>query len=377
MNPAKASVVGVGYSPVYREKGIDCRPLVVEAATAAIADAGLTISDVDGVFEYAGDEGAQDIARMLGIDNLTTYADYTARCPSAITAALGAEMAVRSGACEVALVVRSVTREWGTMSGHSAPIASGRAQFDLPYGVMGGIIPVMGMRKQRRLAELGDTEESYGHVSVAARTWSALNDRAVLRDPITLDDYMESRFVADPLRLLDCDYPVTGAVAVVITSAERAADLAQQPVTIDASSMGTGARADWTFTPDFLYGGTLKCAENMWRKSSVTPADVDVAQLYDGFTHITISWTEALGLCGKGEFGEWVDKGRTIQPGGSMPMNTTGGQLAEGRLHGLSFLAEAVLQLRGQAGARQVPGAEVSVVANGFGPQCASMVLTR
>src|SRR4029077_15197340 len=99
--------------------------------------------------------------------------------------------------------------------------------------------------------------------------------------------------------------------------------------------------------------------------------DVDVAQLYDGFTHITISWTEALGLCGRGEFGEWVDRGRTISPGGSMPMNTTGGQLAEGRLHGLSFLAEAVLQLRGQAGERQVPDAEVSVVANGFGPQCA------
>ncbi|MGW0045467.1 thiolase family protein [Rhodococcus sp. NPDC003348] len=377
MSRARAAVVGVGYSTIHRERGVDCRPLVVDAARAALDDAGLSVADVDGIFEYAGDEGAHDVARMLGVDNLVTYADYTARCPSAITAALGAEMAVLSGACEVALVVRSVTREWGTQSGRAVPAAVGRSQFEVPYGVMGGVIPVMGMRKQRRLAEFGGSEDDYGHLSVGARKWAALNDRAVLRDPITLDDYHASRFVAEPLRLLDCDYPVTGVCAVVVTTAERAAYLAQVPVTIDSSSMGTGAHPDWTFTPDFVFGGTRRCSENMWRKASVGPADVDVAELYDGFTHITISWVEAMGLCGIGEFGEWVDQGRTIAPGGRLPLNTTGGQLAEGRLHGLSFLAEAVVQLRGQAGARQVPGAEVAVVANGFGPQCASMVLTR
>ncbi|MFD1813542.1 thiolase family protein [Rhodococcus gannanensis] len=377
MSRTRAAVVGVGYSTIHREKGVDVRPLVVDACRAAISDAGLAVRDVEGIFEYAGDEGAQDIQRMLGIENLATYADYTARCPSAITAALGAEMAVLSGACEVALVVRSVTREWGTMSGQRLPTAAGPAQFELPYGVMGGVIPVMGMRKQRRLAEFGGTEDQYAHVTVGARKWSALNERAVLRDPVTADDYFGSRFVAEPLRLLDCDYPVTGACAVVVTTAERAADLAQPTVLIDASSMGTGRRADWTYTPDFVFGGTQACADTMWRKSTVTPADVDVAELYDGFTHIAISWTEALGFCGPGEFGDWVDKGDTIGPGGALPLNTTGGQLAEGRLHGLSFLAEAVLQLRGQAGVRQVPGARVSVVANGFGPQCASMVLTR
>jgi acetyl-CoA acetyltransferase len=114
----------------------------------------------------------------------------------------------------------------------------------------------------------------------------------------------------------------------------------------------------------------------MWRRSSVSAADVDVAQIYDGFTHIAMSWVEALGLCGVGEFGDWVNGGATIGPGGSLPMNTSGGQLAEGRLHGLSFLTEAVVQLRGECGARQVPGAEVAVVTNAHGPQCASLVLT-
>jgi len=111
-------------------------------------------------------------------------------------------------------------------------------------------------------------------------------------------------------------------------------------------------------------------------RSSVTPADVKVAELYDGFTHITISWVEALGLCGIGEFGDWVDGGRTISPDGRLPLNTNGGQLAEGRLHGLSFLNEAVLQLRGECGERQVDGADVAVVANAHGPQCGALVLT-
>jgi acetyl-CoA acetyltransferase len=183
--------------------------------------------------------------------------------------------------------------------------------------------------------------------------------------------------VADPLLLLDCDYPVNGACAVVLTSRERARDLRHVPVVVDALAYGTGAGADWLYGDDFLFGGTIPCAQRLWAKASVGPADVDVAELYDGFTHITISWIEALGLCGIGEFHDWVDDGDRIGPGGALPVNTSGGQLAEGRLHGLAFLAEAVQQLRGECGARQVPGAEVAVVANAHGPQSGAMVLVR
>jgi acetyl-CoA acetyltransferase len=317
-----------------------------------------------------------DIARLVGIEDMAVYGDYTPRGPSGLAAALGAHMAVVSGACEAALCVRSVTREWGQMSGRALPKAAGPWQWEFPYGVAGGIIPIMGMKKQRRMATLGTDEEDYGVISLNGRRWSSLNERAVMRNTLTMDDYFDSRYVSEPLRLLDCDYPVTGACAVVITTAERAADTPKRAVWIDAIAMGTGWKPDFTYTDEFLFGGTRRSAATMWKRSSVTPADVDVAELYDGFTHIAMAWVEAMGLCGIGEFGDWVDGGRTIGPGGALPLNTSGGQLAEGRLHGLGFLAEAVAQLRGECGPRQVPHAQVAVVANGFGPQTGSCVLT-
>lgn len=377
MRQDRAAVVGIGYSSVHRAKGVDGRRLAVDAARAAISDAGLQISDVDGVFEYAGNEQSYDIAKMLGIENLVVFGDFGPWGPSAMSSVVGAHMAVQSGACEVALVVRSVTREWGQQSAEKMlPPPSGMWQWDLPYGIAGGMIPVMAMKMRRRFATLGGSEEDYGHIAVNARRWSALNERAVLQDLITMDDYLNSRMVSDPLHLFDCDYPVTGACAVVITNAQRAVDTPKPPVWIDAIAMGTGWKPDWTYTDDFLFGGTRPCADTMWKRASVSPADVDVAQLYDGFTHITVSWIEAMGFCGIGEFGDWVDSGAAIGPGGALPLNTQGGQLAEGRLHGLSFLAEGVAQLRGECGARQVPDARVAVVANAHGPHCASMVLT-
>jgi len=235
----------------------------------------------------------------------------------------------------------------------------------------------MGMCKRRRVAELGGSYEDYGQVALNARRWGALNDRAVLREPLTMDEYLGSRVVADPLVVLDCDYPVNGAVAAILTTAERAADLAPPVVVVDSLAYGTGVNADWLYGEDLLFGGTRYCAERLWSKASVGPDDVDVAELYDGFTHITISWVEALGLCRIGEFGDWVEGGRRIGPGGDLPLNTHGGQLSEGRLHGLGFLTEAVLQLRGECGDGQVPGAEVAVVSNAHGPQCGAVVLRR
>jgi acetyl-CoA acetyltransferase len=234
----------------------------------------------------------------------------------------------------------------------------------------------MALVKQRWMAEYNRPEEDFGHIAVNARAWSSLNPRAVLREKISMEDYLESRMIVDPLRLLDCDYPINGAVATVITTLERARDLQQRPVVIDSMSYGTGSAVDWTFPDDPLYGGTIPCSKRLWERSSFSVDDVDVAQVYDGFTNVTLHWMEALGFCGIGEFGEWIGDGTRINPGGDTPLNTAGGQLAEGRLHGVSFLNEAVLQLRGQCDVRQVPEAQVAVVASGLYPQCGAMVLT-
>ena len=377
----EVAIVGVGYSDLSRAGEPDPRRLTLTAAKDALSDAGLRSADIDGIFEYKfGPEspGAQDMARLLGIPDLAAFADIMASNPSGLGGALAGVMAVASGACETVLVYRCLTRA----AGHTGGVASGpetvggRDQFQVPYGVLGGILVLMGLKKQRWMAEYGRTEEDFGRIAVNARRWAALNPRAVLRDEVTMEDYLSSRMVADPLRVLDCDYPVNGAVATIITTAERARDLRQPAVLIDAMTYATGWGADWTFDSDFLYGASVDCANRLWQRSSLALDDVDVFQIYDGFTPVTVSWIEALGACGHGEFGDWVGDGSRLAPGGDFPMNTAGGQLAEGRLHAIGFLNEAVLQLRGQCDNRQVPDAEVAVVASGVYPQCGAMVLT-
>lgn len=375
------AVVGVGYSDLSRKGEPHPNSLAVTAAKAALSDAGLRSADVDGIFEYKfGPEspGAQDMARLLGVPDLAAFADIMASNPSGLGGALAGVMAVAAGACETVLVFRCLTRA----AGHQGGVASGpdeisgRDQFLTPYGYLGGILVNLALKKRRWMDEYGRPEEDFGRIAVNARRWSALNPRAVLRDALTMDDYLSSRMVVDPLRVLDCDYPVNGAVATVITTAERAKDLRQPAVLVDAMAYATGRGADWVFDVDFLYGGMFNCAERLWRRSSQTLDDVDVAQVYDGFTPVTVAWIEALGACGRGEFGDWVGDGSRLAPGGDFPLNTAGGQLAEGRLHGIGFLNEAVLQLRGQCDDRQVPDARVALVASGVYPQCGAMVLT-
>jgi acetyl-CoA acetyltransferase len=375
------AIAGVGYSPLSREGTPDPRKLAFTAVTEALADAGVPGQAVDGVFEYKfGPEspGAQDMARLIGAPNLSAFADILPNNPSGLAGPLAGVMAVASGVCETVVAFRCLTRAAGYTGGvRTGPDRiGGRDQFLLPYGYSGGIIMNMALAKRRWMAQYGRGEEDFGRIAVNARRWSALNPRAVLREPVSMDDYLDSRMISEPLRLLDCDYPVNGAVATVITTAERARDLRQRAVLVDSMSYGTGPEVDWIFGADYLYGGTVPCARRLWDRSSYRPGDVDVAQVYDGFTSVTLQWIEALGFCGIGEFGDWIGDGSRIGPGGDLPVNTAGGQLAEGRLHGVSFLNEAVLQLRGDCGERQVPGARVAVVASGLYPQCGAMVLT-
>ncbi|HLG66541.1 MAG TPA: thiolase family protein [Acidimicrobiales bacterium] len=376
------AVVGVGYSPPVRHGGPDIDTMTRTAALGALADAGLQPADVDAVVEYSfGMRGDSPIAvgaqRLLGIPDLAMFNDIMGTGPSGLAGAMDAAMAIASGAAEVALVYRTITREAGhTGAVQEGPAAArGQAAFTAPYGYAGGIMMAIGMKMRRRMHELGTTQEHYGLVALNARRWARDNERALLRQEITMDDYLASRPIAEPLLLFDCDYPVSGSVAAVLTTRERALDLAKKPVLVEALAYGTGRDPDWVFADDLIFGGTLAAGERLWSRTSLTPADVHVAELYDGFTHIAMSWIEALGFCGVGEFGDWVDGGKTIGPGGSLPLNTHGGQLTEGRLHGLAFLTEAVLQLRGECGARQVPGAAVAVVANAHGPQAGCMLL--
>ena len=378
----EVAIVGVGSSPATRDESVKVEPLTLTACKEAMDDAGLTSKDIDGLFQYTFGFDSPDchyVQRALGIPDLAAYGDIGSMGPSGLAGALAGVQAVASGGCETAIVYRAITREAGhtgaARGGGGGPGAMMSSfQFTIPYGYF-PIIPVIGMMMRRRVVELGGRLEDYGHIAINARKWAALNERALLRDPLTMDDYFASRVLADPLRLLDCDYPVSGASAVVITTAEKARDLPKKPVIVDATAHATGPVPDWIQAEDFLFGGTRRCADRLWQRASVTAKDVDVVELYDGFTHITVSWIEALGFCGIGEAGDFLDSGNRIGPGGELPLNTHGGQLAAGRLHGLAHVVEAVSQLRGECGERQVPNAEVAVVTNGHGPLCGAMVL--
>lgn len=378
----EVTIGGAGSSTIARDGSDPVERLAVAACEAALDDAGLTGKDIDGIFEYSFGWDSPDahyIQRALGVPDLAAYADIGPMGPSGLGGAVAAIAAVASGACETALVYRAITQSAGNTgsfagTGRPSGAMGDMIQFTLPYGYF-PIIPAIAMMMRRRIDELGATIEDFGRIAINARRWAAMNERAVLRDPISMDDYLTSRVLAEPLHLLDCDYPVSGASAVVVTTAERARDLRTRPVIVDAMAQASGPRPDWVQAEDFMFGATRRCAERLWSRASVTVKDVDVALLYDGFTHITISWIEALGFCGIGEAGAWLDGGNRIGPGGALPINTHGGQLAEGRLHGLRHLVEAVFQLRGECGQRQVAGAKVAVVSNGHGPQCGALVL--
>jgi acetyl-CoA acetyltransferase len=250
---------------------------------------------------------------------------------------------------------------------------SGLRQFTAPYGLMRGF-QFFGGVYRKYMCRYGATRRHMGALIVNNRNNASLNPRAYFRDsPLTIEEYMEARMIAEPMSILDCDIPVDGAVALVLTTAERARDLPHRPAYVAGFSQYVGNPGD-VRSRELRLGPPLEdhqraCRDMMsvlWSASGLDVSDVDVAQLYDGYSCFMYFWLEAAGFCGEGEAFEFVQDGR-IALGGDLPLNTFGGQLGEGRLHGIGHLFEAAAQIMGRADARQVPGAEVSIAVIGPG----------
>ncbi len=253
-------------------------------------------------------------------------------------------------------------------------------QWSLPYGAPSAAnwIATMAMR---HFHEFGTTEEQLGAIAVNGRRNAALNPNAVYRDPMTIDDYLASRMISSPLRLFDCDAPCDGSTAVIVSAPGTAADLRVPAPRVEAVGTAIHGRPSWDQWDDLTTMALRDAGAQLFAASALSPADVDVAELYDGFSFIALCWLEALGFCAKGEGGSFIEGGANIAREGLLPLNTHGGQLSGGRLHGYGFLHEAVLQLRGEAGERQVvrPGGrrpEVAAVAAGGGPLAGCLLLT-
>ncbi len=376
----KVAVVCVGYSRISRQTVMSVTGLSIEAGINALKDAGLKPSDVNGV-GGASPPNAMDVAEGVGIPSLTWYSNFSYG-PAAICGIVEGVAAVASGVCDVALAYRSIVkpRPQPFPPEARAVLASSSAMwpeapFRAPYG-SNNILAWASMCMRRFMHETGVTDRQLGNISVTLRKHASKNPRAVMRNLITIEDYLASRYVSEPLRLLDCDLPVDGAGAVVLVPAERARDFPHPPVYVSATNFGVGPRPTWEQWHDMRHQASWYVADRLWKMSGLSPKDVDVAGLYDGFTYLTALWIGDLGFCKLEELGGFVEGGN-LTYGGRLPLNTSGGQLSEGRIHGIGLINEVVLQLMGRCGERQVKDAEVGVASNGGGPLAGAAVFRR
>jgi len=250
-------------------------------------------------------------------------------------------------------------------------------EWSLPFAAPSAAIWIA-MFAARHFHEFGTTREQMAQIALNARKNAARNPKAIYREPMTLEDYLGVRMISSPLCLYDCDVPADGSTAVIVSRVDTAGDLRRPPVHVEAVGTALRGRPSWDQFDDLTTMACRDAAAQMWTRTGLKPSDVDVAELYDGFSFITMAWLEALGFCGKGESGPFIEDGTAIALDGSLPLNTHGGQLSAGRLHGYGFLHEACLQLWGEAGDRQVPGnPEVGVAGAGGGPLAGCLLLTH
>ena len=387
---SKVAISGIGLSEVGRRLGRDPMSLAVDACQAAVADAGLTLDDIDGLSTYPGG-GAKDgghseggiypVADALGI--APTWFCGTMETSGQSGAVVNAMLAVAAGLCRHVLCFRTVWETtsiaWGnrqnTGVGGGSRI-SGEMEWRLPYGAMsaGNWIALMASHYFHRY---GATREQLGWIPVTERAGAAHNPVAIYQEPMTIDDYLDARMITTPFGLFDCDVPCDGSTALVVSAVDAASDGPHRPVLVEAVGTQMRERMSWdqgTLLHEPMVDGP---SAHLWSRTDLKPADVDVALLYDGFSFNALSWLEGLGFCGKGEGAAFVEGGTRIARDGEIPLNPHGGQLSAGRLHGYGFLHEAVTQLRGHGGGRQVDNAEVAVVSTGGGHPGGAFLFTR
>lgn len=379
-------ISGTGISQIGRRTGIPAVELTVQAAQAAIADAGLVAADIDGIITL-GDTPAAEAAVALGLPGPGDFGPAYGRSGLLTPVALARD-AVAAGRARHMLVYRTVQMMGGTIvaaPGSKSPRQSKQSKpkakdgDDIPYLVAAHAYSAanwLAMHCRKHMDLYGTTKEQLGWIAINARRNATRNPLAVYREPIDMAQYLNARPISSPLGLLDCDVPVDGSIAVVVSEAAHRVNAPNGVVTIEAIGGASGA-GGWTGRPDYPNMAATDAAADMWSQTTLRPADVDVAELYDGFSYLTLAWLEALGFCGQGEGGAFVEGGHRIAPDGLLPLNTYGGQLSAGRMHGYWVLYEACQQLRGVAGPTALPKRpEVAVVSAGGGPIAGCLVLS-
>jgi acetyl-CoA acetyltransferase len=371
-NPVKdaIAIVGVGSTGLTRTSTRSALANALDASTKAILDAGLTAADVNGVVSLAepGAPGPELLATSLGIADVT---HFSKPAPVALFSVIDAVNAIFSGSCDTVLVCSSMLRlPWNSRSAANDPFRRSLAPpmvRGVPESIVGA--PAYAAWASRYMHEFGVSKEPFGRLAVNMRTNALDNPLAAMRAPLTMDDYNAARMVREPLCMLDMDVPVDGADAFVLTTAERARGLPHPPVLVHAATVGLGTSNEDQL-PSLGRHGQHLVVEALRAKSDIWIDDIDVFFPYDGFTIITLGWIENTGWCKPGGAGQfiaehWDEATQRIVIDGRIPINPHGGSLSEGATRGTGHLREAVTQLRGDAGNRQVPGARTALVTPG------------
>lgn len=372
------ALVGLGMTELGKVYGRSSTALAAEAVQRAVADAGLALGDLDGLLVSAGvkqDVGV-GLAAVLGLGDLDLLAQVNAFGASAGVMVAQAVQAIAAGAATTVACVfadsplkpdRSAGASWSSRSrsGKAASAARGLAGWSLASGAVNPNI-LYALCARRHMQAYGTTSRQLGEIAVAQRAWAAGNPVAQLREPLTIAEHQESRWIAEPLHLLDCCLVSNGAIAVVVTAAERAADLAHPPVHVWGYGQAHAPRRMHAGSPWGLVTPAARSGPQAMRMAGIGVDDVDIAELYDCYTYTVLVTLEDYGFCAKGEGGEFVSEGR-LAPGGKLACNTGGGQLSSYYMWGMTPLSEAIIQARGDGGARQAPRNDVVLVSGNGG----------
>ncbi|MEX2293916.1 MAG: OB-fold domain-containing protein [Acidimicrobiales bacterium] len=384
----RAILSGIGRSAMGRRLMVEPLSLTVDACLAAIADAGLTPDDIDGLSTYPGpvgmgmsEGGVTAVEEALRLH--PTWINGGGELPGPGGSVIAGMLAVAAGLCRHVLCFRTVwestfaTLRLAAAAGGAGGRVSGPMQeWRAPFGAMSAANWI-GMNANQYLHRYSAPREMLGWIALNGRAGAARNPAAIYRDPMTMDDYLSARPITTPFGLYDCDVPCDASIAVIVSDASVAGDLPHSAIRVEAVGTQITERISWDQGTITHEPQVIGQAAHLWSRSQLAPADVDLALLYDGFTFNAISWLEALGFCGFGEATDWLDSGRRIALDGELPVNPHGGQLSEGRTHGFGFLYEAVTQLRHDAGERQVPDATTAVVTSGGGTPSGVLLLQR
>jgi len=380
-----AAVAGIGATEFSKESGRSELRLAVEACEAAIADAGLEPAQIDGMVTYTQDTNPEiEIARNLGVGELSFFSRIHHGGGAACGTVQQAVLAVHAGVADYVVCYRAFNERSGHRFGAGvqgrAPVANAEQAHFAWYAPFGLLTPAqwVAMFGTRYMHEYGATSEDFGRVAVADRKHAATNPKAWFYEkPITLEEHQQSRWIVEPLHLLDCCQESDGAQAIVVTSLERARDLPNAPAVINSSAQGAGENQDMmtSYYRDSITGlpemGLV--ARQLWNTTGLGPDDIQTAVIYDHFTPLVLPQLEEFGFCARGEAKEFLRDGN-VELGGRLPINTHGGQLGEAYIHGMNGIAEGVRQVRGTS-VNQVDGVEHVLVTAGTGVPTSALVL--